>query len=116
MKVESIITIYNRLTETKDLDTFKNILEYHYDKFKYFYRALEKCTSKEVISNITCNEATNDILEIIINTEKKNNMEEIINELMDNFKDSYFESYSLRTSIDKRKKIIILDLCNQEYY
>ena len=116
MKVESIITIYNKLTETKDLDTFKNILEYHYDKFKYFYRALEKCTRKEVISNITCNEATDDILEIIINTEKKNNMEEVINELMDNFKDSYFESYSIRTSIDKRKKIIILDLCNQEYY
>lgn len=116
MKVESIITIYNRLTETKDLDTFKNILDYHYDKFKYFYRALEKCTNKEAISNIICNEVTNDILEIVINTEKKNNMEEIINEITNNFKDSYFENYSIRTSIDKRKKIIILDLCNQEYY
>lgn len=116
MKVESIITIYNKLTETKDLETFKNILDYHYDKFKYFYRALEKCENKDIISNITCNEVTSDILEIIINIEKKNNMEDIIKDLINNFKSSYFENYSIRTSMDKRKKIIMIDLCNQEYY
>ena len=91
MKVESIINIYNKLTETKDLETFKKILDYHYDKFRYFYRALEKCSEKDNIFNISCNEVSENLLEIIIEVEKKTKIDDICENIVDSFKPAYFD-------------------------
>lgn len=116
MKVESIINIYNKLTETKDLETFKKILDYHYDKFRYFYRALEKCSEKDNIFNISCNEVSENLLEIIIEVEKKTKIDDTCDNLLDSFKPTYFDKYSITTSINKKKKIIQFNLTNPEEF
>lgn len=116
MKVENIINIYNKMTKTKDLETFKKILDFHYDKFKYFYRALEKSSAKDGIFNIECNEVSENLLEIIIKVEKKKSLDLISEDLIYNFNPIYFNKYDIVTFIDKERKIIQFNMTNLEEF
>jgi len=58
-----MIIIFNQLTksELSDCSLFENILNYHYEKFKFFYSLIRNLCLKNV-EKIICNEQTDKLL------------------------------------------------------
>lgn len=73
-----LITIFNQLTssELADYSLFSNILENHYEKFKYLYSLIED-VDLSIIDNIDC-EVNPHCLRTIIDAQKSKYLNEIV--------------------------------------
>lgn len=70
-----MITVFNQLTQTElaDSSLFEDVMQNHFEKFKYFY-AVMQVLSLKLVDKIVCSTATTQLV-ISINFEKKGDRE-----------------------------------------
>jgi hypothetical protein len=88
-----LVNIFNRLTssELADCDLFSDILENHYEKFKYFYSLIEDINVSK-IDRIYCKTNKN-TLRIVIEPEDTSYINKIIYSINSNKDDYTFSKY-----------------------
>ena len=108
-----MITLFNQLTssELADYTLFENILEYHYEKFRYFYFLINDVNLKK-IEKIYCKEKRSNIMVYIIPHENK-----YINDIVfaiNNSKTQYATSkyFTLDIIEDHNTLVIDIGMCN----
>jgi hypothetical protein len=109
-----MVLIFNQLIdkELTDCDLFKDILDLHYEKFKYFYKIIEDMDLSSV-QKINCEELES-LLKIIISFKNKSNRDlffKDFNSLKDSFSKDYFT-----LNIDKDTNKINITIINNNIY
>jgi len=104
-----MVTIFNQLTssELADYTLFENILEYHYEKFRYFYFLINDIDLKK-IEKIYCKEKKNNIKVYIVPHENK-----YINDIVfaiNNCKNDYSSSKYFTVDIIEEYNNIVVDI------
>ena len=104
-----MITLFNQLTssELADYTLFTNILENHYEKFRYLYHMINDINLNKVVK-IYCKETKSTITVYIEPHENKyiNDIVYIINKK----KNTYYNSEYFTTNISESKNILIIDI------
>jgi hypothetical protein len=100
-----MVEVFNQLTSSKlaDCDTFKDIIKYHFTKFRYFYSLIYDIDTNK-ISRIDCVEHNNHLGVSIIVTDNK-----YVNDVCDTINkntESYFMLTCFSLHIDADDDII----------
>lgn len=104
-----LINIFNRLTssELADYNLFSEILENHYEKFKYLYSLLEGVNLKK-IDDITCNTNKN-TLRVIIEPEEVSYINDIIYKMNKN-RNNYTYSKHFKLDINESNSRLLVEI------
>lgn len=104
-----MITLFNRLTtsELADYNLFSNMIDLHYEKFKYLYYML-KDVDLSGIDTITCDE-NEDRISVKITVLSDEYMSDIIHNIYER-RDSYKKSNYFTTDIDHYSNTININI------
>jgi len=109
-----MIIIFNKLinSDLSDCSIFENILNYHYEKFKFFYSLIKNLCLKNV-EKISCQEKIDDLL-ILISFKTKPLTTNFSKALQDtiNSNDYVYANHFILT-INKNSNIIYISIMNK---
>lgn len=108
----SMVTLFNQLThdELADYSKFDNLLDYHYEKFKYLYRVIEGLTL-EGIKSITCADKSEKELRIFIFISDKKKAVSIgkkLNEIVRTFKSDYKKYFKVSVTVEEARLVVVI--------
>jgi uncharacterized protein YpiB (UPF0302 family) len=111
-----IVSTFNRLTnnELADDNLFKDILEEHYDKFRYFYNIIKTIDEDRLIDDMICN-ANKEGLEFILSfasPEDSYEYKELFDTKFSKINDTYYRKYFKHITSSSNCDIIIKISCN----
>ena len=100
-----LITIFNQLTssELADYNLFYNIIENHYEKFKYLYSLIDDI-DLSTVDKINCKDE-DDVLSICIQVDKVKYLNDIVYIINSNKKSYVFADYFIVDLIQDRNKL-----------
>ena len=109
MKRHSMITVFNQLTSSSliDCDLFRNILDNHFLKFRYFYSLVDGINLSKV--DTICCEEKDDHITICITPHENNYINNIVSTLNKNNKKRQGSKY-FDTDITENESKIYLDI------
>lgn len=109
-----LITIFNQLTssELADYKLFSNIIENHYEKFKYLYSLIED-VDLSTVDKIYCDCDEEDSLTIYIEAAKTKYLNEIIFTINSNKKSyAFFDYFNTDLIQDHNKLCMVISVRN----
>lgn len=104
-----MITLFNQLTssELADYTLFDNILEYHFEKFRYLYFLINKINLKK-INKIYCNE-TKDYITVYIEPHDNKYISEMVSDIRKK-EHLYCNSDYFFINIIEEKNLLVIDV------
>ena len=104
-----MITLFNQLTSSKlaDYTLFENILEHHFEKFKYLYFLINKINLKK-INKIYCEE-TKDLITVYIEPHDNKYISDMISDI-ERKQHLYCNSDYFYINIIREKTLLIIDV------
>lgn len=113
--MNDMITIFNQLTSTElaDYTLFDNLLELHFEKFRYFYSTI-KYLDLDNISEITCTD-TDDSLTFNIRPKKNKYVNDVENLLISEAnKYAYHYAKHFKIDISSTNSMIIFKISHKK--
>lgn len=104
-----MITLFNQLTssELADYTLFENILDYHFEKFKYLYFLINKVNLKK-INKIYC-EANKEFITVYIEPHDNKYISDMISDI-ERKQNLYCNSDYFYINIIKEKNLLVIDV------